>query len=101
MDKKKEILSLEILYESKEELDVLLEDEDFHQLILDEALKVITEAIEQESGDAKIAYVSNIASSVLVHKNNFKEVLDTVLKFYEKKEDYTKCSEIVKLKDKI
>ena len=29
---KKEILSLEILYEYKEELDTLLEDEDFHQL---------------------------------------------------------------------
>ena len=37
---KKEILSLEILYEYKEELDTLLEDEDFHQLILDEAFKV-------------------------------------------------------------
>ena len=98
---KKEILSLEILYEFKEELDTLLEDEDFHQLILDEAFKVISEAAQNKSGEAKIAYISNLGSSVLVHKNNFKEVLDTVLKFYEKKEDYDKCCEIVKLKDKI
>jgi hypothetical protein len=101
MDKKKEILSLEILYDYKEELDVLLDDEDFHQVILDEALKVITEAIEEETKEARIAYISNLSSSLLVHKDNFKEVLNTILKFYEKKEDYAKCSEIVKLKSKL
>ena len=98
---KKEILSLEILFEYKEELDTLLEDEDFHQLILDEAFKVISEAVKNESGEAKIAYISNLGSSVLVHKNNFKEVLDTVLKFYEKKEDYDKCSEILLIKNSL
>ena len=54
-----------------------------------------------KSGEAKIAYISNLGSSVLVHKNNFKEVLDTVLKFYEKKEDYDKCSEILLIKNSL
>ena len=99
--KKKEILSLEILYDHKEELDTLLEDEDFHQLILDEAVKVIDEAITQNEPSVRLAYISNLESSIFIQKSNFKKVINKALSFYEKKEDYTKCSELVKLKNKI
>ena len=99
--KKKEILSLEILYDYKEELDTLLEDEDFHKLILDEAVKVIDEAIKQNEPSVRLAYISNLESSIFIQKSNFKKVINKALSFYEKKEDYDKCSELVKLKNKI
>ena len=37
--KEREILSLEILYDHKEELNELVESKDFHQLLLDEDCK--------------------------------------------------------------
>ena len=44
--KTREILTLEILYDEKEELDELIKSQDFHQLILDESIKVIEESIK-------------------------------------------------------
>lgn len=98
---KKKFLQLEILYDEREELDELLESEDFHELLYDEALKVINEALEEKTDSVKLAYVSNIGHSVMIHKPQFTPVLNKILKFYEKKEDYGKCSEIVNLKKQL
>lgn len=98
---KKKFLQLEILYDEKEELDELLESEDFHELLYDEVIKIISEALEENSDTVKVAYISNIGHSIFLHKSNFKAALDKALKHYEKKEDYDKCSEIVKLKNQL
>ena len=99
--KKKEYLQLEILYDEKEELDELLQSEDFHELLYEEAIKVISESVEEKTDIVKLAHISNIDHSVMIHKPNFKPVLNKILKFYEKKEDYDKCSKIVKLKEQL
>jgi hypothetical protein len=46
--KVREILTLEILYDEKEELNELIGSQDFHQLLLDEAIKVIEESIKNK-----------------------------------------------------
>jgi hypothetical protein len=46
--KLREILTLEILYDEKEELNELIGSQDFHQLLLDEAIKVIEESIKNK-----------------------------------------------------
>ena len=99
--KNKDILSIEILYDDKEELDELLESKDFHYLLLNEAYKVIEEAIKEDEVEVKLAYISNIGSSVLIHKDNFPSIIDRILKIYEEKEDYDECAKIIKLKNKL
>jgi hypothetical protein len=38
---------------------------------------------------------------VVVKKSQYKTILDKIIEHFESKEDYDKCSELVKLKEKI
>ena len=99
--KKREILSVEILYDDKEDLDVLTESEDFHKLLFDEVISGIEEALETNFTQAKIIYIPNLECSVTIYRRNFKAAIEGVIKFYEQQEDYAKCAELVKLKKKV
>ena len=99
--KKREILSVEILYDDKEDLDVLTESEDFHQLLFDEVVVGIEEALETNFSQAKIIYIPNLECSVIIYRRNFKAAIEEVIKFYENQEDYKKCAELVRLKNKV
>lgn len=99
--KKREILSVEILYDDKEDLDILTESEDFHKLLFDEVVSGIKEALDTNFTQAKIIHIPNLECSVIIYRRNFKTVIDTVIKFYEKQEDYDKCAELLKLKEQV
>ena len=99
--KKREILAVEILYDDKEDLDILTESEDFHKLLFDEVVSGIEEALESSSTTAMIIYIPNLECSVTIYRRNFKAAIEGVIKFYEKQEDYDKCAELVRLKQKV
>ena len=99
--KTREILTLEILYDEKEELDELIRSQDFHQLILDESIKVIEESIKIKQKEVKLFSISNLDCFVILEKSNFPKVLSKAIEFYEGKEDYDKCAELVKLKKEV
>ena len=99
--KKREILSVEILYDDREDLDILTESEDFHKLLFDEVIVGIEEALETNFTQAKIIYIPNLECSVIIYRRNFKAAIGEVIKFYEKQEDYKKCAELVRLKNKV
>lgn len=100
-NKKREILSVEILYDDREDLDILTESEDFHKLLFDEVVAGIEEALETNFTQAKIIYIPNLECSVVMYRRNFKAAIEGVIKFYEKQEDYDKCAELVRLKQKV
>ena len=99
--KGKDILSVEILYDYKEELDELVGSQEFNQLILNEAIDTIKIALTDNKKTAKVLYIPNLGCSVTIEKQNFPKVLDTAIKFYESQEDYTKCAQLVSLKKRI
>ena len=99
--KEREILSLEILYDHKEELSELVESEDFHQLLLDESIKVIEESLKIKDNEVKLFSITNLDCFLILKKSNFSKVIDKTIKFYEAKEDYNKCAELIKLKKKV
>ncbi len=99
--KEREILSLEILYDHKEELNELIENLDFHQLLLDESIKVIEESLKIKENEVKLFSITNLDCFILLKKSNFTKVIDQTIKFYESKEDYNKCAELIKLKGKV
>lgn len=99
--KKREILAVEIIYDDKEDLDILTESEDFHKLLFDEVVTGIEEALESQTSTAKIIYIPNLECSVTIYRRNFRAAIEGVIKFYEKQEDYAKCAELVKLKKKV
>ena len=100
-NKKREVLSVEILYDDKEDLDILTESEDFHKLLFDEVVTGIEEALAASTSTAKVIYIPNLECSVTIYRRNFKAAIEGVIKFYEKQEDYKKCAELVKLKNKV
>lgn len=99
--KERDVLSIEIQYDYAEELDVLVESEDFHKLLLDEAIATIEHALDKKRPSARVCYIPNLESSVVLEENSFNDVLDTAIKFYEQQEDYTKCGELVNLKKQV
>jgi len=99
--KEREVLSIQIEYDYAEELEELVGSEDFTQLILDEAISTIEYALDKERKSARVCYIPNLESSVVIEKRNFPKILSTAINFYEGQEDYTKCAELVKLKNKV
>ena len=100
-NKKREILSVEILYDDREDLDILTESEDFHKLLFDEVVVGIEEALETNFSQAKVIYIPNLECSVIIYRRNFKAAIEKIIGFYEQQEDYKKCAELVKLKNKV
>lgn len=99
--KEREILSLEILYDHKEELNELVESKDFHQLLLDEAVKVIEESLTKEITEVKLYSITNLDCFLILQRSDFSKVISKAIKLYEAEEDYDKCAELVKLKEKV
>tara|TARA_R110002051_G_scaffold172946_1_gene243172 strand:+ start:159 stop:497 length:339 start_codon:yes stop_codon:yes gene_type:complete len=101
MKNKKEILTIEILYDYIDELDELGKCEEFQQLLLDEAVSTIENALNKDRETTRMFYVPNIRCSIILEKSNFNEVLDTAIEFYELRENYKKCAKLIKLKKKV
>ena len=99
--KEREILSIEILYDDKEELNELLDSDDFSRLMFQEAIATIENALSKKRKIARVFYIPNIDCSVMLEYKNFIKVLNTAIQFYEQQEEYDKCAELVTLKNKI
>ncbi len=99
--KEREILSIEILYDYKEELDELVDSEDFNRLMFEEATSTIENALNKKREIARMFYIPNIDCSVMLEQGNFKSVLDNAIEFYEKQEEYDECAKLVTIKKKI
>lgn len=103
MKKKKErdILSIEIQYDYKEELDELVESNDFIRLMFEEAIATINNALDKNRKTARVCYIPNLDCSVVLEERNFVKVIENAIKFYEQQEEYDECVELVSLKNKI
>ena len=103
MEKKKdrEILSIEILYDYKEELDELVGNDDFSRLMFQEAIATIENALNKKRKTARVFYIPNIDCSVMLEYKNFIEVLNTAIQFYEQQEEYDECAKLVRLKEQV
>ena len=99
--KKERDVSLEIIYDHKEELEELIESRDFHQLLLDESIKVIEESLKMKENEVKLFSISNLDCFIILNKIDFPKVINKAIELYESLEDYDKCAELVKLKKKV
>jgi hypothetical protein len=99
--KERDVLSLEIIYDHKEELEELIESKDFHQLLLDESIKVIEESLKVKGNEVKLFSISNLDCFITLNRLDFPKVISKAIQLYESLEDYDKCAELVKLKKKV
>lgn len=99
--KKREVTNIELVYGSKEDLVSLASKEEFINFILEDSLKTITNAIEENLEKVELFNILNLSLIVGLDKSKYKPVLQRIIRYYENIEDYTKCMEIQSLINKL
>ena len=61
----------------------------------------VEESLKIKDNEVKLFSITNLDCFLLLKKSNFPKVIDKTIKFYEAKEDYDKCAELIKLKGKV
>jgi len=94
-------IKLNIDYSSREELQEFALNSEFNQFILENTLEPLKYAINKNKTQCILFVVGDGDYKVIVKKNQYKTILDRAIEYFENKEDYNKCNELVKLKEKI
>jgi hypothetical protein len=98
---KKEVTTIEIQYYSKDELQKLSTSEDFVDFIIEDSYKTIRDAIKQKVEKVELFNILNLSLIVELERKNFKRVLNRIIKYYIRYEEYEKCTEIKKIMEKL
>lgn len=91
------VYNLNIIYFEEEDLQSLLEGEEFPSFIIEESYKRVKKALEEKLDKVELFTISNLMLSIEADKNNFKSILNTAEKHFAKIENYSECSAIQKL----
>lgn len=92
---------LVINYNNETDLNELCTSDIFSNLILDETLEAIEEAIETNKTEAHIINISNYRFKITINRDQFESAINNILKKYEKEENYDKCIYLTQLIKKI
>ena len=95
--KKREVINIELSWADPEELYELANSEKFYSLLLEESLKAITHALENNDDKAVLFNIFNMSILVEVKKKNFINILKEVEKYFISNEEYERCTELQKL----
>ena len=94
-------LKIDIQYEEEEELDEMLLNEEFTTFILENSLVALKQAIRKNKSECVFAEVVNYNYKIKIPKTQYKNLIKVLLKHYEAKEDYSTCSELMRLESRI
>ena len=93
--------NLELFFLDKKELDEMTSSPQFHEFVKEEAFTAIKYAIKNKLDFVDIFKLWNLGYIVKIYKKEYKNALKSILPVFEKKEDYTSCSQITKLINKL
>lgn len=79
----------------------LNESLEFQKFIYEGTLKAIKFAIKNNKKNCSVFKIEDLGSIVSIPRSKFKPVLDSMIQFYEKQSKFEKCTELVKLKEKV
>jgi len=89
---KKETTGIEIIYNDSEDLKSLSNKEEFIQFILEDSFKTIEMALRNNLDKVELFNIFNLSLIVEIKKSNYKNVLNSLIKYYVREENYEKCS---------
>lgn len=99
--KKKEVTNIELIYENKKDLISLASKEEFVNFILEDSLKTITKAINENLEKVELFNIFNLSLIVELDKSKYRSVLERIIEYYIQDEDYDRCVEIQSLISKL
>lgn len=94
---KKSATLIEIVYNDSSDLKKLATREEFRNFIIEDSLKTIEEAINNNLNKVELFNIFNLSLVVELEKKNFKNVLNNIIKYYIEIEDYETCNYIKEL----
>ena len=94
---KREVINIEIDWDSEEDLIGLADNETFVDFILEETLKAIVDSLKNEKEKAELFNVFNMSVIIELKKSQFKTVLEKINNMFIRKEEYERCSQLKKL----
>ena len=99
MDKvvKREVVNIEIDWDSESDLIELGDNEIFVDFILEESLKAIVDALKNNKDKAELFNVFNMSVIIELKKSQFKIVLERINHMLIKNEEYERCNELKNL----
>jgi len=94
-------LSLRIVYDEIEDIEVLKQSEEFLDLIHKGAVAAIKQAIRKNKSECILFEVENLKLKIKIQKTEYKKIIDSCIKYYEKLEDYHTCQRLVRIKERL
>jgi hypothetical protein len=101
MKEDKEPLGIELFFDDENDLDELMESKEFHDILFNEVVRALKVAFENKENKATILFLTNLRYALVVSKDNFSNLIDSVVSYFEKLEDYEKCKELIELKKEL
>jgi hypothetical protein len=89
---KREATGIEIIYNNSEDLKKLSNREEFVSFILEDSFKTIEIALENNLDKVELFNIFNLSLVVEIEKPNYKNVLNSLIKYYISEENYEKCA---------
>lgn len=89
-----EPVKLDLEFDFPEEIKYLATTETFVIFMYDNVLDIISKAIDQNLKKVNIIEIVNLNYVIEIDRNQYKKVLNTILKYYESLENYDKCMDI-------
>tara|TARA_R110000796_G_scaffold55272_2_gene128814 strand:+ start:2034 stop:2405 length:372 start_codon:yes stop_codon:yes gene_type:complete len=93
--------AIELVWENKQDLIDLSNEDVFTSFILKESYKTVTRAISTNLSKVELFNIFNLSIIVEVEKTNYSSILEKVMNEYLLIEDYEECSKIKNLIKKI
>jgi len=94
-------LDMALHFNNLDELDQLNTDQKFRELVYEEVIKAMEFVSVNKDIKIDLFNISNLDIMISLSKKNYIKVIDNMIKYYTKKENYTKCGELTKLKQKL
>jgi len=96
-DNEREATYIELVWDSKQDLIDLENNETFTNFILLKSYTAIEDAIEDNLDKVELFNIFNMSLIIELDKSNFNIVLNKILNYYIGIEDYEECEKIQKL----
>jgi hypothetical protein len=93
-------LKLNLMFEDAEDLEILKKSDEFLELIFKGAIAALKQAIRKNKSECVLFNIVNLDLKIKIKKNQYKELLNNCIIYYEKLEDYITCQELVELKQR-
>ena len=98
---KREIIEMDIIYEDKDDLKEIYENEEFITLITENLLLGIKNAIKNNKDIVHVCNIKNQHLKVTLKKEEWVKSLNHIIKYYESIDDFEECIIIKSLIQKI